>query len=134
VLTVDIRAVESIIKPILNWIMEVSLGSFRNASGYGAGLIGMGKTGGRNGQELAGHALRASARRAAIAAIKSDTKSANFKRRASGVGSIDTNLPSNEGHAKNIDDNLKAAQAKKLGISVSELERRLAALRRHRMG
>lgn len=132
-LTIDIRTIESILKPRLNCNVEVSLGSFRNASGYGVGLIGMGKTGGRKGKNLAGHALKASSRRAAITTIKSDTKSASFKRRASGVDPRDTTLPSNEQHPKTIDDNLKATQAKKLGISVSELERRLAALKRNGM-
>ena len=107
------------------------MGSFRNKSGYGSGLIGMGKTGGRVGKKLPDHAIRASAKRAAKLTTKSDAKAAGFKRRAAGIETLEAKSLIQSEYTDVKKEHDKSAHAKKLNISVDELERRILALKRH---
>ena len=129
----------------------------RKSLGYGVGLVGMSRTGGRDTAPMPQHAVKASRKRAVKASFKSDKAAAAFKTRAKGgevkKSSQQTrNKKNNSEHLDNqiVEENVvvskdnitdttskktqigmhKKSIAGKLNISERELDRRIRAIKR----
>jgi hypothetical protein len=112
--------------------------NFSKSNG-GVGLIGMGRNTGIIRSQMPSHAVKASARRAVKKSFNSDRAAANFKKRASEHGK--NQIPREKEEDFNKKDleisakqksiyNKKLHAAKKLNISLIELDRRLELIKK----
>ena len=133
------------------WLLRMAKGKpdkqnrVRNANGLGAGLIGMGKSGGSGGKKISQRVLKASLKKAVKKNFVSDRGASLFKKRASISKSEIVNTNDGDRQVVDVDDTsshiaelqkiyLKELEtiAKRLGISVAEAERRMAAVKRNK--
>ena len=117
----------------------------RNANGLGVGLIGMGKSGGSGGTKIPERIRKASLKKAVKKNFVSDRGASLFKKRASIAKSDIINTNESDKKVADVGDTsshiaelqkkyLKELGiiAKRLGISVAEVERRMAAVKRNK--
>ena len=112
--------------------------NFSKSNG-GVGLIGMGRNTGIIRSQMPSHAVKASARRAVKKSFNSDRAAANFKKRVAEYGKNEVSPEkeqdfieeSVEISAEQKSMNIKKQHAaKKLNISLVELERRLKLIKK----
>ncbi|MDC0095882.1 hypothetical protein OAI58_06320 [Amylibacter sp.] len=112
--------------------------SFSKSNG-GVGLIGIGRNSGVIRSQMPSHAVKASAKRAVKKSFNSDRAAANFKKRAAEYEKNKISLEKEEDFnkkdleisAKQKSINIKKLDAaKKLNISLIELDRRLELIKK----